>query len=183
MRLHEFTIGKTGTRKPHRVGRGRANGRGKTCGRGHNGQKSRSGFSQRPGFESGHVPLFRRLPIRGFNNFNFRTTYATVNVGDLEGIEKTDEIDRKALTKAGLIRANAKLIKILGNGEVKKALKVKAHKFSVTAREKLEKAGGKAILIDAPKAKPESAKSKSAKAESAKPESAKSEPEEAGKSE
>ena len=155
MRLHDFTTGKTGTRKPHRVGRGRANGRGKTCGRGHNGQKSRSGFSQRPGFESGHVPLYRRLPIRGFNNYNFRTTYATVNVGDLEGIENTEEIDRKALSQAGLIRANAKLVKILGNGEVKKALKVKAHKFSVTAREKLEKAGGEAILIEAPKEKSE----------------------------
>ena len=155
MRLHEFTTGKSGTRKPRRVGRGRAAGRGKTCGRGHNGQKSRSGFSQRPGFESGHVPLFRRLPIRGFNNFNFRNTYDTVNVGDLERIENTDEIDRKALSRAGLIRANAKRVKILGNGEVKKPLKVKADKFSVTARKKLEKAGGEAILIDAPKAEPE----------------------------
>ncbi len=155
MHLHEFTTDKSGTRKPHRVGRGRASGRGKTCGRGHNGQKSRSGFSQRPGFESGHVPLFRRLPIRGFNNFNFRTTYATVNVGDLERIENTEVIDREALSRAGLIRANARQVKILGNGKVKKPLKVKANKFSVTAREKLEKAGGEAILIEAPKEKHE----------------------------
>ena len=155
MHLHEVIAGISGERKPRRVGRGRASGLGKTCGRGHNGQKSRSGFSQRPGFESGHVPLFRRLPIRGFNNFNFRTTYATVNVGDLDHFEKKDEIDREALSRAGLIRANAKLVKILGNGEVKKSLKVKADKFSATAREKIEKAGGEAILIVAPKAEPE----------------------------
>lgn len=155
MHLHDVFAGISGLRKPRRVGRGRSSGKGKTCGRGHNGQKSRSGFSQRPGFESGHVPLYRRLPIRGFNNFNFRTTYATVNVGDLDRFEKTDEIDREALSRAGLIRANAKLVKILGNGEVKKSLKVKADKFSATARKKLEKAGGEAILIVAPKAEHE----------------------------
>ena len=146
MHLHEYVSDKSGTGKAKRVGRGRGSGRGKTSGRGQTGQKSRSGYSQRPGFESGHVPLLRRLPIRGFNNYNFRTTYSVVNVSDLDRFDSAEEIDRETLVRAGLVRSNAKRIKILGDGEVKKSLKVKADMFTVSAREKLEKAGGEAIL-------------------------------------
>ena len=144
MRLHNLI--KSGGRKDRkRVGRGEGGGRGKTSGRGHKGQRSRSGFGLRPGFESGHVPLYRKLPKRGFSNFNFRTDYSVVNVGDLERVEGTD-IDRNALIKAGLVRQNSGLIKILGEGEVSKALTVTADKFSGSAKEKIEKAGGTVVL-------------------------------------
>src|SRR5210317_1721846 len=112
MRLHNLI--KSGGRKDRkRIGRGEGGGRGKTSGRGHKGQRSRSGFSLRPGFESGHVPLYRKLPKRGFSNYNFRTEYSVVNVGDLDRVEGA-EVDRNALIKAGLVRQNSKLIKILG---------------------------------------------------------------------
>lgn len=146
MRLHNLI--KSGGRKNRkRVGRGEGGGRGKTSGRGHKGQRSRSGFGLRPGFESGHVPLYRKLPKRGFSNFEFRTEYSVVNVGDLEraGVE---DVDRNALVKAGLVRSNSGLVKILGEGELSKALTVTADKFSASAREKIEKAGGKAVLAN-----------------------------------
>ncbi len=144
MRLHNLI--KSGGRKDRkRVGRGEGSGRGKTSGRGHKGQRARAGFGLRPGFESGHVPLYRKLPKRGFSNFKFRTEYSIVNVGDLEraGVE---EIDRNVLIQAGLARASSSRIKILGEGEVSKALTVTADKFSSSAREKIEKAGGKVIV-------------------------------------
>ena len=145
MRLHNLI--KSGGRKDRkRVGRGEGGGRGKTSGRGHKGQRSRSGSSLRPGFESGHVPLYRKLPKRGFSNFNFRTEYSVVNVGDLERVEAT-EIDRNALVKAGLGRSSSRLIKILGEGELNKKLTVKAHRFSATAAAKIEKAGGTAVIV------------------------------------
>ena len=144
MRLHNLI--KSGGRKDRkRVGRGEGGGRGKTSGRGHKGQRSRSGSSLRPGFESGHVPLYRKLPKRGFSNFKFRTEYAIVNVGDLEGLESA-EVDREVLVRHGLARANSKLVKILGEGELTKALSVKADKFSASAKEKIEKAGGSVVL-------------------------------------
>jgi large subunit ribosomal protein L15 len=137
---------KSGGRKDRkRVGRGEGSGRGKTSGRGHKGQRSRSGFGLRPGFESGHVPLYRKLPKRGFSNFKFRTEYTVVNVGDLERVESA-EIDRNALIKAGLARSSSGLIKILGEGDLNKAVTVTADKFSASAREKIEKAGGKVVL-------------------------------------
>jgi large subunit ribosomal protein L15 len=144
MRLHNLI--KSGGRKDRkRVGRGEGSGRGKTSGRGHKGQRARSGFGLRPGFESGHVPLYRKLPKRGFSNFNFRTEYTIVNVGDLERVG-AETIDREALVKAGLARNSSTLIKVLGEGEVSKALTVRAHKFSASAREKIEKAGGSVIV-------------------------------------
>ena len=147
MRLHNLI--KSGGRKDRkRVGRGEGSGRGKTSGRGHKGQRARSGFGLRPGFESGHVPLYRKLPKRGFSNFKFRTEYNIVNVGDLERVG-VEEIDRNALIKAGLARSSSGLIKILGEGEVSKALTVTADKFSASAREKIEKAGGKVIVNEA----------------------------------
>ncbi len=144
MRLHNLI--KSGGRKNRkRIGRGEGGGRGKTSGRGHKGQRSRSGFGLRPGFESGHVPLYRKLPKRGFSNFEFRTEYSIVNVGDLQRVEGT-EVDRNALVKAGLVRSSSNLIKILGEGEIDKALTVTADKFSASAKEKIEKAGGAVVL-------------------------------------
>lgn len=144
MRLHNLI--KSGGRKDRkRVGRGEGSGRGKTSGRGHKGQRARSGFGLRPGFESGHVPLYRKLPKRGFSNFKFRTEYAIVNVGDLERVE-TDTVDREAMVKAGLIRSSSQLIKVLGEGDLTKAFTVHADKFSASAKEKIEKAGGTANL-------------------------------------
>ncbi len=147
MRLH--TLIRTGGRKPRkRRGRGEGSGHGKTSGRGHKGHRARSGFGLRPGFESGHVPLYRKLPKRGFSNFRFRTEYAIVNVGDLERVAGP-VADRAALIQAGLIRANAGPVKILGHGELGKALTVTADKFSATAKEKIEKAGG-TVIVAAP---------------------------------
>lgn len=152
MRLHNLI--KSGGRKDRkRVGRGEGSGRGKTSGRGHKGQRARSGSSLRPGFESGHVPLYRKLPKRGFSNFKFRTEYDIINVGDLERIE-AGTVDRDVLVRSGLARSSSKLIKILGEGEVSKAMTVHADKFSASAKEKIEKAGGTVIVNEA--AEPES---------------------------
>src|SRR3982750_2309512 len=127
-----------------RVGRGMGSGIGKTSGRGHKGQRSRSGSRMMSGFEGGQMPLHRRLPKRGFTNI-FRTEYSVVNVGDLAGLgEKT--INLEVLVKAGLCSKND-LIKVLGDGELKSALTVQAHKFSKSAEEKITKVGGKAEVI------------------------------------
>jgi len=144
MRLHNL-IKSGGNRNRKRLGRGEGGGHGKTSGRGHKGQRARSGSSLRPGFESGHVPLYRKLPKRGFSNFRFRTEYELVNVADLERIEG-DVADRAAMVAAGLIRPSSKLIKVLGDGEISRALTVSADKFSKSAQEKIEKAGGKIIV-------------------------------------
>lgn len=144
MKLHNLI--KSGGRKERkRIGRGEGSGRGKTSGRGHKGQRSRSGYGLRPGFESGHIPLYRRLPKRGFSNFKFRTEYAIINVGDLDRVEE-ETVDRDVLVRFGLARKNSKLIKILGEGDLNKALTVKADKFSSSAKEKIEKAGGQVIV-------------------------------------
>ncbi len=152
MRLHNITEAGGGARPRKRVGHGRGSGRGKTCGRGHKGQKSRAGSSQRPGFESGHVPLYRKLPKRGFNNYRFRKEYAIVNVGDLAALETSGEVDRKILEDKGLVRRGAGLIKILGGGEIDRPLTVKADKFSKSAKEKIGKAGGQTVTASGEKA-------------------------------
>jgi len=121
-----------------RVGRGPGSGLGKTAGKGEKGQKSRSGYSQRPGFEGGQMPLTRRVPKRGFTNI-FKTGYTTVNLAQLADLG--EEIDADLLRERGLVR-KGKPVKVLGDGEVKGALKVKADKFSRAAREKIEAAGG-----------------------------------------
>ena len=145
MRLNNLPASKGASRSRKRVGRGRGSGHGKTSGRGHKGQRSRSGSSLRPGFESGHVPLFRRLPKRGFSNFKFRRRYAIVNVNDLARLEGLENIDASALISARLVRRNATRIKVLGHGEIDRAVKVQAHAFSRSAVEKITKAGGEAI--------------------------------------
>jgi large subunit ribosomal protein L15 len=121
-----------------RVGRGPGSGLGHTAGKGEKGQKSRSGYSRRPGFEGGQMPLTRRVPKRGFTNI-FKVEYATVNLSQLDGLGAT--IDPDILRERGLARAGKK-VKILGDGEVKGALQVRADKFSRAAREKIEAAGG-----------------------------------------
>ncbi|AWT59378.1 MAG: 50S ribosomal protein L15 [Candidatus Moanabacter tarae] len=147
MRLDQLPRISGDRRGRKRLGRGRGSGHGKTSGRGHKGQNSRAGRSVRPGFESGHVPLYRRLPQRGFNNANFKVEYAVVNVGCLSKINRVKNIDRDTLIKAGLIRKNAKLVKILGYGEVDRAFNVKADQFSGSATEKIKAAGGKVVEL------------------------------------
>jgi len=131
-----------------RVGRGMSSGFGKTSGRGHDGQKSRSGGGVRPGFEGGQTQLFRRLPKRGFTNI-FAREYAIINIDDLNRFEEGVEVTPEALIEAGMVkRSKAKSgIKVLGNGEITKKITVKAHKFSESAVEKIEAAGGKIEVI------------------------------------
>lgn len=134
---------KKGSKKPRkRVGRGPGSGLGKTAGRGEKGQKSRSGYSRKIGFEGGQMPLHRRLPKRGFTNI-FKKEYHIINVSDLdERFDSGATVDEEALREAGLIKGSGTMVKVLGNGEISKKLTVKAEKFSATAREKIEKAGG-----------------------------------------
>ncbi len=147
MRLEDLSPAPGSTHAKKRVGRGNGSGHGKTAGRGHNGQKSRSGGGVRPGFEGGQTPLHRRLPHRrGFRNVN-RKVYAIVNLADLEIFEVGTEITPELLKKNGLVRKMLDGVKILGEGEISKALTVRAHKFSKSAEEKLKTAGGTAEVV------------------------------------
>ena len=130
-----------------RVGRGPGSGNGKTSGKGHKGQNARSGGGVRPGFEGGQLPLYRRLSKRGFNNYNFRTVYATVNVSDLEVFEEGTVVTKELLIEKGLVKKELDGIKVLGNGELTKKLTVKANKFSSSAKAKIENAGGTIEVI------------------------------------
>lgn len=144
MKLNEMTS--SGNNAPFRKGRGVGSGNGKTAGRGHKGQNARSGGGVRPGFEGGQMPLYRRMPKRGFNNKRFALQYIEVNVVDLEKFSDGAEITAEILADAGIIslpKVNDG-IKILGNGELTKKLSVKAAKFTASAKEKIEKAGGTA---------------------------------------
>jgi len=146
MKLNELTS--AGNAKAYRKGRGAGSGNGKTSGRGHKGQNARSGGGVRPGFEGGQMPLYRRLPKRGFNNKRFAASYIEVNVSDLEKFEGS-EVTAAALAEQGIItlpKVNDGL-KVLGNGELTKKLDVKAAKFSASAKEKIEKAGGTATEV------------------------------------
>ncbi len=146
MKLHELKNVAGAVHRKKRVGCGEGGGHGKTSGRGGKGQSARSGSSIRPGFEGGQMPLYRKLPHRGFNNYNHRTSYATVNIGDLSKLDESiTEINADILSQHGLIRGGETMIKILGDGEINRALKVTATKFSESAKAKLEKAGGAAI--------------------------------------
>src|ERR1700761_5474588 len=135
MNLHTLKPRPGSTHRVKRLGCGESSGHGKTSGKGHKGQKARSGGSIRLGFEGGQMPLIRRIPKRGFNNANFTTTYAPVNVGALEAL--SGEIDEKALRAAGIVNGNWDGIKILGAGELKKKLVVKAHAVSAEAKKKI----------------------------------------------
>jgi large subunit ribosomal protein L15 len=146
MRIHELKKPEGSTKAPKRVGRGQGTGQGTTAGRGMNGQNSRSGGGVRLGFEGGQMPLYRRLPKRGFTN-KWAKEYAEVNVKDLNKFEDGAVVDIDALLEAGLVGKKLDGVKVLGNGELEKKLTVKAEKFSKSAVEKIEKAGGKAEVI------------------------------------
>lgn len=143
MKLHELSPAPGSNKEAYRKGRGAGSGNGKTAGKGHKGQKARSGGGVRPGFEGGQMPLQRRIPKRGFTNI-FATKYAEVNLYDLEKFENGAVVDAHALKKAGLLKKELDGIKILGNGQLTKKLTVYAAAFSASAKEKIEKAGGKA---------------------------------------
>ena len=142
MKLHELSPAPGSNKDVFRKGRGHASGNGKTAGKGHKGQKARSGVKG-AAFEGGQMPLARRVPKRGFNNI-FATHYATVNVGDLERFEDGSVVDAQALAAAGLVKKALDGVKVLGQGELTKKLTVNCAAFSASAKEKIEKAGGKA---------------------------------------
>lgn len=146
MKLNELSPNPGATKTRKRVGRGQGSGNGKTAGRGHNGQKSRAGYSRKRGFEGGQMPLQRRLPKRGFKN-PFRKEYVTFNVSMFENRDVT-EVTLEDYKKLGLAKNLADGVKILGDGEITKALTIHAHKFTKGAREKIEKAGGTCVVID-----------------------------------
>ncbi len=138
------TLKPTTRKKLKRVGRGNGSGKGKTCGRGHKGQQARSGGGVPAYFEGGQMPLYRRLPIRGFNNARFKKSYQLVSIADLARFE-AGEVSATEFFAAGLISSENKPVKILGDGEIKVALKVKADKFSKSAIEKIKTQGGEII--------------------------------------
>ena len=146
MKLHELRAVPGATKAPKRKGRGTATGQCKTAGRGMNGQKSRSGGGVRPGFEGGQMPLYRRIPKRGFTNI-WGTEYTAVNVSELNRFEAGTVVTPELLKETGLAKQVKDGIKILGNGTLEKNLTVQAQKFSKTAIEKIEAAGGKAEVI------------------------------------
>lgn len=146
MKLHELKPAEGSRSTRNRVGRGIGSGNGKTAGRGHKGQNSRSGGGVRPGFEGGQNPLFRRLPKRGFTNIN-RKEFAIVNLDTLNRFEEGTEVTPALLIETGVVSNEKSGIKILGNGTLEKKLSVKAHKFSATAKEAIENAGGQTEVV------------------------------------
>lgn len=148
MNLSNLRAPKKANRNKKRIGRGMGSGTGKTSGRGHKGQGSRSGSSLMRGFEGGQMPLHRRMPKRGFTNI-FRTEYTVLNLDRLAEMGET-ELTYERLRELGFLKRRNELLKILGNGELSTAITIHAHKFSKSAQEKIEKAGGKVVLLGAP---------------------------------
>lgn len=146
MKLHELAPAPGSTKAAYRKGRGAGSGNGKTAGKGHKGQNARSGGGVRPGFEGGQMPLHRRIPKRGFNNI-FAAEYVAINVDVLNRFEDGAVVDAKAISDAGIIKNTKDGIKILGRGELTRKITVKAVAFSASAKEKIEKAGGKAEVM------------------------------------
>jgi len=151
IQIHNIKVPEGSNKGKKRVGRGPGSGHGKTAARGYKGQKSRSGYSSRPGFEGGQMPLQRRLPKRGFTNI-FKKVWVEVKLTDLEArLDGSEEITPDLLTEKGIIRksslANSDGVVVLGQGEVRKPLKITAHRFTTSAREKIEAAGGRATVI------------------------------------
>lgn len=147
MKLHELKPNEGAIQSKKRVGRGVGSGLGKTSGKGHKGQNARSGGGVRPGFEGGQLPLFRRLPKRGFSNAMFKVEYATINVSDLNKFEDGAVVTPELLKEMGILKKQLSGVKVLGNGNLDKKLTVKANKFSASAVEKIENKGGKAEVI------------------------------------
>ena len=146
MKLHELSPAAGSAKPAWRKGRGAGSGNGKTAGRGHKGQNARSGGGVRPGFEGGQIPLYRRLPKRGFHN-KFAKQYTAINVGKLNDFEDGAVINLETLTERGLVRKQLDGVKILGQGELTKKVTVQATVFSAAAKEKIEAAGGKCEVI------------------------------------
>ena len=147
MKLHELSPAEGSVKESFRKGRGAGSGNGKTAGKGHKGQNARSGGGVRPGFEGGQLPLYRKLPKRGFNNARFGKQYAVINVVALNKFNDGDVVDSAALLKARIIDSVACGVKVLGEGELTKKLTVKAKVFSASAKEKIEAVGGKTEVV------------------------------------
>ena len=147
MKLHELAPAQGSVKPAWRKGRGPGSGNGKTAGKGHKGQNARSGGGVRPGFEGGQLPIYRKLPKRGFNNYKFAKNYAIVNVSDLNMFNDGDTVNLAVLMEAGVIRKPLCGLKVLGNGELTKKITVEAAVFSASAKEKIEAAGGKTEVI------------------------------------
>ena len=147
MKLNELRPAEGSVQERFRKGRGPGSGNGKTAGKGHKGQNARSGGGVRPGFEGGQLPLYRKLPKRGFNNFRFAKKYAVVNVELLNKFADGDVVDFAALLNAGIIKNVFDGVKVLGEGELTKKLTVKAAVFSASAKEKIEAVGGKTEVV------------------------------------
>ncbi len=147
MKLHELKKNEGATFKAKRLGRGSGSGLGKTSGKGHKGQNARSGGGVRPVFEGGQLPLYRRLPKRGFSNAKFKLTYAVINLDDLNQFDDKTVVTPALLKEKGLVTKELCGIKVLGDGELTKKLTIQANKFSRSALEKIEKSGSKAEVI------------------------------------
>ena len=147
MKLHKLSPAEGSVKEGFRKGRGAGSGNGKTAGKGHKGQNARSGGGVRPGFEGGQLPLYRKLPKRGFNNYRFAKKYAVVNVELLNKFADGDVVDFAALLNAGIIKNVFDGVKVLGEGELTKKLTVKAAVFSASAKEKIEAVGGKTEVV------------------------------------
>ena len=147
MKLHELSPAEGSVKEGFRKGRGAGSGNGKTAGKGHKGQNARSGGGVRPGFEGGQLPLYRKLPKRGFNNYRFGKQYAIINVDSLNKFNDGDVVDGQALLSLGILNKLFDGVKVLGKGEISKKLTVKAAVFSAQAKEKIEAAGGKTEVV------------------------------------
>ena len=147
MKLHELKKNEGATFRKKIVGRGRGSGLGKTSGRGQKGQNARSGGGVSPVFEGGQLPLYRRLPKRGFSNHDFKTVYAVINVGDLNVFNDGDVVTPALLKERGIVKKQLNGIKVLGNGTLEKKLTIEAHRFSSSALRKIEESGSKAEVI------------------------------------
>ena len=147
MKLHELSPAEGSVKENYRKGRGAGSGNGKTAGKGHKGQNARSGGGVRPGFEGGQLPLYRKLPKRGFNNYRFGKKFAVINVQSLNKFNDGEVVDCAALLSAGIIHNVFDGVKVLGEGEIAKKLTVKAAVFSAQAKEKIEAAGGKTEVV------------------------------------
>ena len=147
MKLHELSPAPGSVTPAWRKGRGPGSGNGKTAGKGHKGQNARSGGGVRPGFEGGQLPLYRKLPKRGFNNYRFSAKYAVINVSALNKFNDGDVVDCAALLASGIVNKCFDGIKVLGEGEITKKLTVKAAVFSASAKEKIEAVGGKTEVV------------------------------------
>ena len=147
MKLHELEKNSGATHAKKRVGRGSGSGLGKTSGKGQKGQKARSGGSINPVFEGGQLPLFRRIPKRGFKNYNFRTRYAVINLDSLNRFDEGTVVTPALLKETGIIKNQLDGVKVLGNGTLEKKLTIQANKFSASALEKIKESGSKAEVI------------------------------------